>query len=40
MSDDPKLAAELSRWSQHRFVMLIVGVICICLLYTSPSPRD
>ncbi len=37
MSDDPKLAAELSRWSQHRFVMLIVSVIGIALFLVSAA---
>ena len=23
-----------------RFLSIIIGISCICLLYTSPSPRD
>ena len=45
---DPKLRAKLAKGMGHNYYgepawpndLLYVFPVCICLLYTSPSPRD
>ena len=38
--EQPPLASRLRPWLSGFDIPLLLAVLWICLLYTSPSPRD